>query len=400
MWTPREGRTSESGFSALWIIAILAAAGVIAGALLQLGPIGMRTATVNRARVQALDHAESGVAFALARLQEVGFDLDRFGSLDAEEWLLSDGGGFREVEVDGTNGEYRVRVTGFQRGANGRETTRRVEVVLGTSTVTAGGLFPTYLVDLSKDPYDRNHPAYGYERIDFFVPDMSRWPIPGVDVGSRTVKVISDNFSGSDRFDADIIYIGKGLNLNGPRLTLTVPDGTTIYVNGDFKIGNNITLDFLGGATIYVGGNVDIDGTIRNSGPQALDAPWVVFYVNGELTMGGNSHVGSPYPSTVFLMTSSGSGRVHLHGKQTFYGGIYAPTREVKVSGTPSQTLGGAIVSPTEPDFAGPPGHGESVLRNAFVGEFADRLRSFHLKDPTSRIGDVFVLRWQEVPAN
>ena len=207
----------------------------------------MRTATVNRARVQALDHAESGVAFALSRFQEVGFDLDRFGSLDAEEWLLSDGGGFREVEVDGTNGEYRVRVTGFQRGANGRETTRRVEVVLGTSTVTAGGLFPTYLVDLSKDPYDRNHPAYGYERIDFSVPDMSRWPIPGVDVGSRTVKVISGNFSRSDRFDAEIIYIGKDLNLNGSRLTLTVPDGTTIYVNGDFKIGSNITLNFLGG---------------------------------------------------------------------------------------------------------------------------------------------------------
>ena len=501
---------TESGFAALWVVGMLALAGVVVAAFLHLGPLSMRAAVNDLHRVRALDYAESGVAYALAWFQSEQFDPRNFSDSLAtlvRERELGDGGGYRDLDViPRGNGEYVIRAVGYQQVREGTEVTRAIETAIRLRTMVTGAVFPRHWLWMltGDEEQDKNHPindpndpAYGYEPVDITVEPVPEWSMPSIssascpaygtnlrnvssecrwpgtyslgwesrdthiagarlwitgnmDVGGSWKLTASDSvlrvdqnltFGGSsDAFFDDVtFYVGKNASFGGSNDSRF--DGTTvIHTGGDLSVGGSGEIDFYGdttfyvngnlnlggsgrlrfhehvtayvdgdltisgaglmyfgnGATFYVNGKVTISGSGWTSGRSGEDAPWISFFVKKNVSISGAAGAGASIPDAAFLLDTDPAYShygAQITGSGNLYGGIYAPTRNISLSGSPNVT--GSLVGKT---LEIPPylWNNESAFRNKY-DQHADRMRSYVLKEGTVRRTQERLSEWREV---
>jgi hypothetical protein len=111
---------------------------------------------------------------------------------------------------------------------------------------------------------------------------------------------------------------------------------------GNLKIPTSRVLEFSGG-TIYIEGDLHINGEFRITAPTTV-------YVMGDAYIAGQGFVNTtkiPANLKVFVLAESRSavGKADFAGSSNFYGVVYAPTVDVKVSG--NSDFFGAVVGRT-----------------------------------------------------
>lgn len=504
----------ERGMASVWVIGILALAGIVAGAALQVALLAQRSAEVEQARVRALDYAESGVAYAIAYLAQGAVSPDAVAACLPDgsspstvlgELSLGPGGGYRSLSVCRRgNGEYVIRVIGYAQGPIGREIARGLETVVSLGAGRSRPLFPRHwLWMLTGDPEkDKNNPindptdpAYGYVPVDVHVKPMPAWEMPVVSpvtcpaYGTRSRDVTTEcrwpgtyslawdsspaairgaklhvtgdlNIDGSWRLNAAdsvvrvdgrmslggasttefrnmTFFVGRHVDIGGSNdskfygdtaiyaqgnLTLGGAgrveffDGATFFVgghmtlggsgdlyfhgdviafvDGDLKIQGSGLMRFDGAATFYVNGSVKIQGSGWTRGAGGHDTPWITFYVKKEVEISGAAGAGSSVPDAVFLLDTDPAYdgyEVSLTGSASLYGGIYAPTRKIKVTGTSQVT--GSLVGKT---LDIPSWRSEAEFRDRY-NRYAERMRSFYVTTEGRTRTSEYLLEWREL---
>lgn len=279
----------EGGFAVAWVVAILMVVGVIIAAVLQLAPISLRAAVREQHSVQALAHAESGIAYALTWLQYEGFDTGGPG-LPSTERQLGDGG-FRNVIVTSRgDDEFGVAVTGYVLLPQGGEVARRVETAIKLSITSLGSVFYTHVGRMS-DPGNDHIP------VDIEWESPPKWN--GWDGWKdREPWQPTPQWSYCDNYDTSLRNIGAGeLCRWGTPYDLTWEGRDSAIVSSIVRMENGMTLGF--GRTLTASNStIMVDGSL-NIAQSTTTWDNVNFYVDGTTTLGDGGSATFKGPTTI-----------------------------------------------------------------------------------------------------
>lgn len=194
-------------------------------------------------------------------------------------------------------------------------------------------------------------------------------------------------------FDDATFFVGGDMSIGGSGV-LVFHDDVVAFVDGDLTISGSGTLTFNGSATFYVAGSVKIQGSGWTRGSGGSNTPWIVFYVRKGVEISGAAGAGSSIPDAAFLLDTEpaySQYAVTLTGSASLYGGVYAPTRVIRVQGTSPVT--GSLIGKT---LEIPSWRQEKEFRDKY-DQHAERMRSFHLPSRTRTRGSEQLLEWREV---
>lgn len=354
--SPAAHLTGEGGVILVAVLLATAVLSLLAAAVFNYSSLSLNTTSFRGRKTVALYLAESGVNEALYRL-----DLDP-GAIPARSYpaeppsfsnlsdLFSPGYSYQVWVNEVTPGVKAITARG---NCNGQSALVTLRAALPTGT-----LFPRAIIETKagRPYYD---PDYRITPVTFQPPS-----VPDQLVSNGRLKLKNGEgrslAAGTYWFEDIDLKNGAGLTIAGPSTiyitgsrdntkegNLTLEQDSSLlatgpvlfYINGDLDISSGSTFHLGQPSQIQIADSLDVD-----QATVTVDAPTSVYVADG-VSLKSNSSVGtSPADLVIYTPTDSTRSKVELKNQVSFFGGICAPTADVKIN---SASVKGSVVGYT-----------------------------------------------------
>ena len=343
-----------------------------------------RIAEREKTSIQALWLAEAGVQFALSELNFGGgawLGWNTSGDPYTITILSSDANGLSTGDMtisvaDPTGNSPIIDATGFAPGMTGASVSSkavRVELERGLSSIFTSALYAEGEIDITGsaviDSYNSDDGAYGGWNLGTDGDVGSNGTSSKIINLTGSVIIRGDISTGPDgtiKKSGSIVVTGDETHDNNVTLpSVSVPSDLTglsssgsldlsssdtqTLIPGDYKfseidLSGSSELTLEGPIRIYITGEND---SIKSTGSSSITTSGQVeIYIDGDAKVAGSGIVNQGgTPSDLYIYGTESCEDIDWSGSANFYGGIYAPSAEVDLSG--STVIFGAVVGNT-----------------------------------------------------